>query len=180
MQELVLKPVKMNEEIMRDLEDDGLIIRLYPSRERHRLNVEKGMGKGGYLYKSDAAYGPHSLVNAAIDNEAFSSFATHPDNEEILLLGGIKERSMYLLIARLLRVEFIRKLEQGTLAAEDFVCLDCVFNDPALSFFVMLKDVPHGECAYGPGRPATFYVTEGGSLPLDRIDLYQYLSIKYV
>lgn len=164
----------MNNNIMSYLEEKGLIIRLLPSKEAHRLPVKKNEGKGGHLYKSDVIHGGHSLVNVAIDNNTFSSFGTHPDNEEFLLLGGINEKKLYLLIALLKNDEFQNKIDSGTLSSDDFVCLECVFNDPNLSFFVMLKDVPHGECALGEGRPTTFYVTEGSNLSLDIINMGNY------
>jgi len=35
------------------------------------------------------------------------------------------------------------------------------YNDPYVSFFTMLADVPHGEAsADAEGRPPSFYVTE--------------------
>lgn len=174
---LCIKPIKMTEEIMQDLEDKGLILRILPSRDDHRLNIPKGMGKGDYLYKSDRTYGSHSLVACTIDNTTFSSFATHPDNEEFILLGGVNERPMYLLVSYLTRSDLEDKMQKGTLSENDFICLDCVFNNPYLSFFTMIHDTPHGECAYGEGRATTFYVTEGSSLPLDKINIYDYYDI---
>ncbi len=170
---LILKPVKMHMEIMEELERRGLIERLAPSREKHRVPVGRKEGRGEKLYVSRASSGGHTLVACAIDNDTFSSFATHQENEEFLLLGGVDERPMYLLICLLSREELLEKMQKGTLTGEDFVLLDCVFNDPELSFFVMKEGVPHGECAYGSGRPATFYVTECEGIRLDKIDLYK-------
>ncbi len=165
-------PVKMmNETIMESLERRGLIERLIPSKQDHRLAVAKDEGKGGYLYKSELAFGSHSLINCAIDNSKFKNFAFHPDNEEFLLLGGVEEKDLYLLIAYDDVSTFLHKYHQNGLSEADFICLKCVFNDPRLSFFVMKKNVPHGECALGTGRPATFYVTEGSNLPLNRINI---------
>lgn len=175
---LCIKSVKMTPEAMQDLEDRGLIIRITPSRDDHRLDILGGTGKGEHLYKSDVKYGSHSLVACTIDNTTFSSFATHPDNEEFILLGGENERPMYLLICYLSEEELKKKMKDGTLSGNDFVCLDCVFNDPYVSFFTMIRGTPHGECAYGDGRAATFYVTEGSSLPLDKINIYDYYDIE--
>ncbi len=42
------------------------------------------------------------------------------------------------------------------------------YNDPEVSFFTMLREVPHGEAtAEVPGRPATFYVTEPRDMGTD-------------
>ena len=171
---ILIKPQIMNEKIMNELEERGLIVRLIPSRDIHRLHVNKDEGKGDYLYKSDINYGSHSLVNCAIDNELFYSFGTHPDNEEFLLLGGINEKKMFLLISLISKEELDIKIKLNSLSDKDFVCLECVFNDPNLSFFVMNKEVPHGECSKGFGRPTTFYVTEGSQLPLIRTKFNDY------
>lgn len=175
---LNLKAVKMTPEVMTRLEGLGLIIRIFPSCDKHRLNLPKGMGKGDYIYKSNINYGGHSLVSCTIDNTEFSSFATHPDNEEFILLGGINEKPLYLLICYLTRADLEARMQNGTLNESDFICLDCVFNDPYVSFFTMKAGVPHGECVYGYGRPATFYVTEGCLLPLDKINIYDYYNIE--
>ena len=59
--------------------------------------------------------------------------------------------------------------------ADDFVCLRVKYNDPEVSFFVMLRDVPHGEAvADAPGRPASFYVTEPTDMGIDRTDFGEY------
>jgi len=172
-QELVLNPVKMTVEIMEELERRGLIERLAPSREKHRIPVNKNEGRGEKIYASKVESGGHMLAAVAIDNDTFSSFATHQENEEFILLGGINERPMYLLVCLLSREDLLSKMKDETLKGEDFVLLDCVFNDPEVSFFVMKEGVPHGESAYGVGRPTTFYVTECEGLRLDKIDLYQ-------
>ena len=174
---LELTPVRMTEAVMDSLEKAGCITRLTPSRAAHRVDVLRGEGRGEYLYESAPATGTHALMSVAIDNETFSSFATHPDNEEFLLLGGADERPMYLLVCLLRREALIEALARGEVKSEHFVLLDVVFNDPAVSFFVMRANVPHGECAYGAGRPSTFYVTEGSALTLDKIDLYRDYSI---
>lgn len=169
---LFLTPAKMCVEIMEELERRGLIERLAPSREKHRVPVAKNEGRGEIIYVSGAESGGHTLVACAIDNDTFSSFATHQENEEFLLLGGVNERPMYLLVCLLGREELLGKMNNGTLTGEDFVLLDCVFNDPEVSFFIMKEGVPHGESAYGVGRPATFYVTECEGIRLDKINLY--------
>lgn len=170
-EKLCLTPVKADAQTLRELEEKGLIIRLAPSREEHRLQVPEGIGKGELLYSSDVRYGGHALMTVSIDNRTFSSFATHPENEEFLLLGGKGEKGLYLLVSYLSREELLHKIEGRSLRAEDFILLELTFNDPESSFFVMRAGVPHGECAFGEGKPSTFYVTEGAGLPLDKIPL---------
>lgn len=175
---LHLTPVKMSVKIMSELERRGLIVRLTPSREEHRVRVDEHEGRGEKIYASPASSGGHMLAAVAIANETFSSFATHQENEEFLLLGGKEERKLFLLISYLTRETLLTKLKEQTLTADDFILLDCVFNDPEMSFFVMKAGVPHGECAIGAGRPATFYVTECEGLRLDKIDLYEKYDIE--
>jgi hypothetical protein len=38
----------------------------------------------------------------------------------------------------------------------------------------MKKNIPHGECTYGEGMPATFYVTEGSAITVDKTDFKDY------
>ncbi len=168
-EQLIIKLVRMDEANMAMLERKGVITRLRPSREDHRLSISQGTGKGDHIYRSDEKYGGHSLIRCAIDNPEFTAFATHPDNEEFLLLGGVGEKKLVLLVALINREEYLHKFENRTLSAADFIAVECVFNDPELSFFVMHKNFPHGECVLGPGKPSTFYVTESARLPLDKI-----------
>jgi hypothetical protein len=169
-----LIPQEMTVEVMADLEKRGLIIRLSPGN--HRPDVAKGEGKGEYLYTSDKSYGAHSLVSVAIDNTTFSAFGIHPDNEEFLLLGGKNEKQMYLLIALCDNEEFTRKISEKTIEPKDFVCLKVTYNNPDVSFFTMLKNIPHGEAVRDEeGSPATFYVTEPREMPLIKSDLKDYM-----
>jgi hypothetical protein len=177
MKPLVIKVEQMNEENMQHLESLGLIERLMPSRKKHRLTVLPGEGRGEKIYESDASYGSHTLFKCTINYSDFIKFAIHPDNEEFLLLGGIEEKDLLLLIAYDTYDVFIEKYNTNRLKSEDFICLKCVFNDPKLSFFVMKKNVPHGESTIGTGLPSTFYVTEGSRLPLNQIPL-EHLGIK--
>jgi hypothetical protein len=169
-----LIPQEMTKEVMMDLEKRGLIIRLCPGN--HRLDVENGEGKGEFIYTSDKQYGPHSLVNVAIDNTTFSSFGIHPDNEEFLLLGGKNEKQLYLLIALCENEEFNKKISEKSIGTRDFTCLEVTYNNPEVSFFTMLKNIPHGEAVRDEeGLAATFYVTEPREMPLVKSDLKDYI-----
>jgi hypothetical protein len=171
MKPLTIKVEQMNEKNMQRLESLCLIERLMPSREKHRLSVLPGEGRGQKIYESDKNYGSHSLFQCTIDYPDFIRFAIHPDNEEFLLLGGVNEKDLLLLIALDSYDVFMDKYNNNQLKSEDFMCLKCVFNNPHLSFFVMKKNVPHGEATTGKGLPSTFYVTEGSNLPLIEIPL---------
>ncbi len=174
MRDIVLKPVVMTASIMQELEDRDLIIRLTPSREDYQVKAEPEAVIGKQIYVSEEAYGTHSLLYVSLNNSECFNFGSHPDNEEFLLLGGVAERKMFLIVSLLTRAELAAKIDAETLSAEDFVCLEAVFNDPEVSFFVMKKEVPHGECCSGEGLPVTFYVTEGSKLGIDKTDFKGY------
>lgn len=169
-QTLLLKPVAMTSEVMTDLERRGLIVRLGP--HRHDLPALPGQTLDRAIYKSDDRYGPHMLISVTVDRVPFADFATHPDNEDFLLLGDPDTKPLYLVVALMLRAAFERKIAEESLTADDFVCLRVKWNDPEVSFFTMLAQVPHGEAIVAPhGRLPTFYVTEGRDLPNDLVDL---------
>ena len=173
MKTININPVRMTPQLMQMLEDRGLIIRLCPSR--HRKDVQTHDCVGTDLYISAPGTGSHKLIAVTVDRIEFSMFGCHEDNEEFLLLGGEGEKPMYLLVALHKKQELLGKIRDGTLSADDFICLECVFNDARVSFFTMLKDVPHGEATKDDGGlPASFYVTEPSGMGLEVMDLGEY------
>ena len=168
-----MTPVEMTPETMQDLEDRGLIIRLRPGA--HELDAQPGETQGTSLYEPEDGYGPHKLIADTVNREEFAGFGTHPDNEEFLLIGTPETKPMYLAVALCMREEFEKKIRLGRLAPSDLVLLRCVYNDPEVSFFVMRKDVPHGEAILQADLPpATFYVTESRDLTLDLVQMRKY------
>ena len=168
-QAISLKPVAMTPKVMEDLERRNLILRL--GARRHELPAPWGQTLDRPVYDCHERYGPHRLLTVTVNRVAFDDFATHPDNEDFLLLGDPDTKPLYLVIALMRRAELEEKLRNGTAAPDDFVCLRITWNDPEVSFFTMLADVPHGEAIRATeGRPPSFYVTEGRDLPNDVID----------
>ena len=159
---------------MDNLEQRGLIIRLAPGR--HVLATGQEETKAKSLYEGDPRYGPHKLITVTVSRTRFEAFGTHPDNEDFLLLGDPTSGPLYLVIALLARREFEEKVRGQTLSHNDFVALTARFNDPLVSFFTMMKGVPHGEAlAEGSDKPSTFYVAESRDLPIDRSDFGPYM-----
>lgn len=170
---LRLSPVPMTAAVMADLEARNLIIRL--GAHRHDLPSAPGQTLDRPVYKSAERYGPHMLISVTVNRVPFADFATHPDNEDFLMLGDPATKPLYLVVALMRRAELAAKIAAGTVTAADFVCLHVRWNDPEVSFFTMLADVPHGEAITAPeGRCPTFYVTEGRDLPNDLMDLGRY------
>ncbi len=162
---LALPSVPMTPAIMADLERRELIIRLGP--RRHDLPAAPG--------QTLDRYGPHMLISVTINRVPFADFATHPDNEDFLLLGDPATKPLFLVVALMRRPALAAKVAAGTLSPADFVCLEVKWNDPKVSFFTMLADVPHGEAITATeGVCPTFYVTESRDLPNDLFDFGPY------
>jgi len=163
----------MTPAVMADLEQRQLIIRL--GAHRHDLPASPGETLDRPLYRSAEHYGPHMLISVTVNRIPFADFATDPDNEDFLFLGDPDTKPLYLVVALIRRPELAAKVAAGTVSPADFVCLHVKWNDPEVSFFTMLADVPHGEAvASSAGRSPTFYVGESGDLPNDLFDLGPY------
>ena len=168
-----LKPVEMTPDAMQMLEDKGLIIRLCPNH--HELPATEGETLDKSIYESDPALGGHKLITVTVNRPTLAAFGTHPDNEEFLLIGEPDTKPLCLVVALCFRNDLVRKITAGELSADDFVCLRVRYNDAEVSFFTMLKDVPHGEAtADVPGRPPSFYVTEPTDMGIDLTDFREY------
>jgi hypothetical protein len=173
MSAIELRPVEMTEEVMRDLEGRGLVIRLCPNR--HELDAPPGETPWKLLYEPKEGYGPHRLISVTVNREEFAGFGTHPDNEEFWLIGDPGTQPMYLVISLISASELGERISGKTLSEDDFIALRVKYNDPWASFFVMLAGVPHGEAISGTGkRPPTFYVTESRDLPLSLTNMGDY------
>jgi hypothetical protein len=173
MKTINIQPVRMTPQVMQMLEKHNLIIRLYPSHHRNEIKPHDCVGTD--LYVSAPGTGTHKLIAVTVDRVEFSMFGSHKDNEEFLLIGGEGEKPLYLLVALLKKQDLLGKIHEGTLCGSDFICLDCVFNDAQVSFFTMLKDVPHGEATRDDGGlPSSFYVAEPSDMGLEVMDLREY------
>ncbi len=169
-----LQPRLMTAEVMAELEQRGLILRLYPGGHAAEVGPNEACSRD--LYSSDEQYGPHKLIVATINSvDADKYFGDHADNEEFLFIGDPATRPLYLVVALHKRAQFEAKVRNQTLSADDFVALRVRFNDPHASFFTMLKEVPHGEVTVaGPGTPASFYVTEPRDVTIRPFELGGY------
>ena len=167
---LTLPVREMTKELMEQLEEEGLIIRLAPGH--HEIeNAPFGETSWKSLYDGLEGYGPHKIIAITVNRLGFPGFGTHPDQEEFLLIGDNSCDPMYILIARMQRSEFEKKRDAGMLTADDFYLLKAKYNDPEASFFIMRTGIPHGEGILEPAEKLpSFYVTESRDLPLDLCD----------
>ncbi|HHV59323.1 MAG TPA: cellulase family glycosylhydrolase [Clostridiaceae bacterium] len=171
--QLKLEAKEMTPEIMQDLEDRGLIYRLCPGHDE--LNPKQGETSVEQIYACDSKYGAHMLITVTVNRTEFSAFGTHPDNEDVFLIGDANCKPMYFLFGLCKKDEFVQKINNGSLTEKDLIVFVAKYNDPQVSFFTVLKDAPHGEAVAGAeGKPPSFYVTEPTSMPLDIIDFKNY------
>lgn len=170
---IYLNPVEMTGGVMKMLEEKGLIYRLCP--DSYLLHPEKGETLSRPLYECDVRYGPHMIISVAVNRTELSEFGTHPDTEDFLLIGDADTNPLYIVVALCKRDEFEKKILERKLTEEDFITLRAKYNDPEVSFFSMVKDVPHGEMIYDVGsKPASFFVTESRDLTTDITDFKGY------
>ncbi len=170
---LVLQPVRPTPALMQELEDQGLILRLAP--RHHEAQVKAGEAKGTRLYQAGSEHGGHMLLACTINQAGLQRFGHHLEREEFLLIGDATREPLYLAIFRGQHPALEAKIQSKTLTAEDFICLQVVWNDPDVSFFTMLAGVPHGECVLRETeRPPSFYVTEPTGITLEKTDFGSY------
>jgi len=169
-----LEPREMTPELMMDLESRGLIIRLCPGN--HSSNPGWNESKSDDIYASDSSSGPHKLIVATINTLVPDPyFGTHIGNEEFLMIGDPATKPLYLIVSLSKRDELIARIDSHCLSADDFVALHIKYNDPEVSFFTMLADVPHGEVTVDSlDKPPSFYVTEGRDIVINVISFGDY------
>ena len=98
MQFIDLSPQTMTVDLMQDLEQRGLIIRLCPGK--HSAHAGRNESKSEIIYIADPQFGPHKLIVATINTlEPYPYFGTHDDNEEFILVGDPATKPIYLIIA---------------------------------------------------------------------------------
>lgn len=162
---LILHPVDMTRETMIKLEDKGLIHRIAPGNDV--AGPVNGDNLGRSLYESDPAFGGHKLIVATIDAPFLRYFGCHDDNEDVWFLGRDTWRPLYFVVATCFVDEFADKVAANRLRESDLVCLRVRYNDPEASFFVMNKNVPHGEFILPTPAPSpSFYVAESTDLQI--------------
>lgn len=171
--QILLTPVEMTQQVMKELEAKGLILRLCPGQ--YDLKPETGETLDRSIYETDERYGPHNLISVTVNRSSFTAFGTHQENEEFLLIGNPETKPMYLVLSLCSKDTLQEKIVNRELAATDFICLRVRYNDPEVSFFTMLADVPHGEAVADiEGKPPSFYVTKPKGLNLDITDFGKY------
>lgn len=160
---IILHPIEMTKAVMQELENKNLIIRISPNTVN--LDAKPGQTLVDPIYSSSEGSGPHKLMFITVNRMELTEFGTHPDNEDFLLIGDPNFKPLYLVVSLCRMDELDLKIKNKTVSADDFVTLRVKYNDADVSFFTMLKDVPHGEAiGKGEGKAASFYVGESRDL----------------
>lgn len=168
-----LVPIEMTRELMMMLEKKKLIYRLCPNHDN--LNAKKGEAAWKIIYENNIKNGSHMLITVTINRKNLDAFGYHEANEDFILLGDSNANPLYILIALCFKDKFEKKIKTNKLSEKDFVLLKAKYNNPELSFFVMLKNVPHGEFVLNTGgHQPSFYVTESTNMPIRIIDFMDY------
>lgn len=173
MKKIILKPLPATEQSFNYLEKLNLI---------KTLNFSKNMlkPKGSdveVIYQTSHKYGTHKLICVAKTITEIK-LTYHPDNEDVILLNPtkIKFKPLYLIIG-LYNYKIIEKKAQlGTLSDSDILAVELKYNHPKLSFFTILKNVPHCEITL-PGKKnlhPIFFVTEPSKLTMYTLKLNNY------
>lgn len=168
---LQFKPVDASDEVLDLLEKRGCILRMTPDiKERH---PELGLDHQATIYSSDPARGTHMMIYVTAAGIHFPCFGFHEDNEEFLLIEKEGKKPLFLLFSIIDNETLVKKIEDQTVSEDDFICMRCVYNDPYLSFFTVLKGCAHAEGTIemeGVDAPH-FFVTEPSDIGFTRINL---------
>ena len=147
-----LEPAPMTPRLMAHLEELGLIIRLRPGG--HGLAAQQGETLGVDL-RERRPLRPAQADRRDREPRRVRRLRDPPRQRGVLLIGNPDSQPMYLAVALRLRAEFKEKVKTGRLSAADLVLIECRYNVPEVSFFVMLADVPHGEAIVpAAGKPS--------------------------
>lgn len=164
-------PVDASEEVLDLLEKKGCILRMTPDiREKH---PELRLDRQATIYQSSPERGAHMMIYVTAAGIHFPCFGYHEDNEEFLLIEKEGKKPLFLLFSLIGAEELCSRIEAGTVTEADFLCMRCVYNDPYLSFFTVLKGCAHAEGTVemaGVEAPC-FFVTEPSDIGFTRIDL---------
>ncbi len=173
---VTLIPKLMDESIMEELEGLGVIKRLLPKslQNPHQNEVSEETNRVVTCYATGREYGGHKLIHVTINQSHLTRLTSHPGHEEFLLLGSQEATPLILVVSKHQHAILEAKFKDGSVVAEDFICLECIMNDARLSFFTMHAGYPHAEvCLKTSKKPPSFFVTESADLPEVFLELGQ-------
>lgn len=162
--EILLTPLKASLSLFLDLEKKKLIRLIRPDRKT--LETKTKTGAVSRFYTSSRESGTHTLMSVGKRTETVK-LSCHDGNEDFLLINpsGLKFKKLYLVISLYKKNALLKKIASQTLSSGDFLAVELKFNDPELSFFIMLKNTVHCELTCGgSGQHPVFFVSEPSNL----------------
>lgn len=165
-----LRPQKITSSILADLERRERIKLLRAPRS---ISEAPQADAVDVLYVSAPDSGAHKLI-CVRKNQTNIRLTTHSENEEVIFLKAPDAlfKPLYLIISLLPENELLKKNATGSLADDDILALEVVYNDPQTLFFTILKGTPHCEITVQGNDPAPiFFVTEPADITMRYVDL---------
>ncbi|MCL1971399.1 MAG: hypothetical protein FWG57_00190 [Endomicrobia bacterium] len=169
--EILLEPQKVSLSLFTALEKLKLIKLIRPAKKT--LETKTKTGTVSKFYVSSAKSGAHSLMSVGKRTQDIK-LSWHGDNEDFLLINplNLKFKKLYLIISYLKKTAFLKKLTARKISKKDFAAIELEFNNPRLSFFIMLKNTVHCEITdNSKGQHPVFFVTEPSGLESNKIKM---------
>ncbi|MDR1941662.1 MAG: hypothetical protein LBQ47_04990 [Endomicrobium sp.] len=172
--EIILKPVKASEKLFKDFEKKKLIKLFRPTLKT--ISTKTKTGAVSRLYSSRKIFGTHSLMCVG-KRTTDIRLSYHDDNEDLILLNplGMKFKKLYFIVSALKKTQFLKKFLSGLLSPKDLTAVELEFNDPALSFFTVLKGTVHCEITDASKKQhPIFFVSEPSRLKDNKLSAFLY------
>lgn len=161
---IYLKPLKANLKLFKRLEKKKLVRLITPTKKT--IETKTKTGAVSKFYASKEKFGTHTLM--CVGKRATEiRLSSHDDNEDFILINplNLKFKNLYLILALDKEKKFLKKFYGGKLESKDLLAVELKFNDPCLSFFIMLKNTIHCEVTgKAQGQHPVFFVTEASKL----------------
>jgi hypothetical protein len=170
MKDLVLHPCDMNEEIAKLLEEKNLTSFIKHPDEKLRKELKNDFYKG-----EDFSATFHSFHSVTI-NYTDIYLASHPKgyNEVVMIWDSLKEiRPLYFVFSLYKRDEYMNKLTNREISADDYIVVKFPYNNPRYSSFIIWNETVHCELTdrYHQNLPnPSFFVLEPSPLLISRTD----------
>ncbi len=142
MREILIRPRELGPGEAQSLEELGLIRFL-----RHPdLSVRRGLARDYFKGEDFRAEGKGFHSVTITYTEIFLS--SHPEGQDEIVFmwdSEARARPLFFVFALHPREEYVRRLEAGSLRAEDYLALRVPYNDPLLSSFIVRCGTVHCE-----------------------------------
>lgn len=172
--EILLIPKKASLNLFLNLEKKKLIRLIRPLRAT--VETKTKTGAVSRFYTSSEKSGPHTLISVGKRAQDIR-LSFHEDNEDFFLINplNLKFKKLYLVLSCLKKKEFLKKLDSQKITEKDFIAVELEFNNPSLSFFIMLKNTVHCEITdNAKGQHPVFFVSEPARLKSNKIKTRNY------